>query len=67
MDNEDHRINECIVYKGLNLVGTGRKCDFDMIYSEDKEKMVSVIVIILSMWDLEYGKNTMKAVSALSL
>ena len=55
VDNEDHRINECIVYKGLNLVGTGRKRDFDMIYSEDKENMVTVIGIVLisGIWSME--------------
>ncbi len=60
VDNEDHRINHCPRWEMINLLKSDQKIVFDDIYSDDTEKCLAVVKIILSMWDLENGKNEMR-------
>ena len=61
VDNESHRINNCVLYRDLNLFDSDERLDFDLIYS-DGEGMRNMLKVILSMWDLEHGKNAMRTV-----
>ena len=60
IDDENHRINHCRKWESINAYNDGRKLDFDDIYSNDYEKCLDIVKIILSMWDLENGKNEMR-------
>ena len=60
LDDEDHRINECEKWRRTNLYDNGGKISFGDIFSDDDEKIDSVIRVILSLWDLENGKNEMR-------
>ena len=57
LDDEKHRINECVVYESTNLLRCDSKLDFDDIHSESVENMAKVVTCVLSIWDLERGKN----------
>ena len=56
-DNEDHRINHCVLYRNVNLFDSSDKLDFDMIYSDKIEDSLHVVDIILKVWDLGNGRN----------
>ena len=63
LDNEEHRINDCRKYDDTNLCNSANKKTYDDIYSEDEAKCFAVVDRILSMWDLENGKNNMRQVA----
>ena len=60
LDDEDHRINVCEKWRRTNLCDKEEKISFGDIFSDDDEKIDSVIRVILSVWDLENGKNEMR-------
>ena len=60
VDNEDHRINVCTKWEGVNLVNKSRRICFDDIYLNDNDRCLAVVETILSLWDLENGKNEMR-------
>ena len=59
-DDEGHRINECPLWKDINLSESHEKIDFAQINSFDMNYIMRVIRIILSMWDLGNGRNEMR-------
>ena len=60
IDDENHRINDCELYRDINLCDSDEKFEFNDIFSEDGELIECVIEKILAMWDLGYGNNTMR-------
>ena len=58
--DEDHRINHCVLYEGINCFDSNIKIDFNMVYSDDLESALNVVEIILKMWDLGNGRNEMR-------
>ena len=60
LDDESHRINDCIIYRGTNLYDSGEKLDFGHIYSNNMQQIMKVVEMILKMWDLGCGKNVMR-------
>ena len=62
IDNESHRINDCKRYENINRRTSAEKINFDDIYSDDIDKVRNVVRCILSMWDLERGKNVIRTV-----
>ena len=60
LDDEAHRINDCVKYRGVNRCDGGAKIDFEMIYSDVMSDAMTVVDAILTVWDLEYGKNSIK-------
>ena len=60
IDDENHRINQCVLYRSINLYDSGDKINYDWIYSNDLNEVLNVVKIILKMWDLGFGKNTMR-------
>ena len=59
-DDEQHRINDCLTWEGINLRGTLRRIAYDDIYSVDTDIVMGVVEVIMSMWDLANGKNQMR-------
>ena len=57
LDNESHRINTCNKWQHVNLCSSSDKIDYNDLYSDDIGKCFSVVNTILSVWDLENGKN----------
>ena len=60
LDDENHRINDCIKYKETNFYELGEKIDFSQIYSNNLANVIKVVEVILKLWDLGYGKNMMR-------
>ena len=60
LDDESHRINDCTKWRDINMHTSGQKINYDDIYSDDTDKCWAIVSIILSMWDLENGRNEMR-------
>ena len=60
VDNEDHRINYCPNFSNRNLYYSRFSFDFKGIYSDDEDTVNRSIDVILCLWNLENGQNTMK-------
>ena len=60
VDDMDHRVNWCVAYKQTNLYESQTKIDINMLYYDDIEKIKPIVGVLLSMWDLEHGRNSMK-------
>ena len=61
-DNENHRINHCILFKSTNYYESETKIDYNMIYSDNLEEALKVTDAILRLWDLGSGRNEMRSV-----
>ena len=61
VDDESHRINDCIKYKEWNLFCSRYKYDFHTIFSNDDECVDRTIEVVNHIWDLTNGKNEMKS------
>ena len=57
IDDEMHRINDCVLYKHVNLFNSRYKFDFQSIYSDEKTTLDRVETLIRSIWTLDHGKN----------
>ena len=60
IDDEDHRINHCTKWRNTNLYTSTEEIDYGDIYSEDTDKCFTILEIILSLWEMENGKNEMR-------
>ena len=60
VDDEAHRINDCILYKHINRFHSPEKITFNDIYSTDEKLSYEIVKTIMSMWDLENGKNEIR-------
>ena len=60
IDNEDHRINYCKKWENINRCCSDEKIDFSDIFLDDYEKCLVVVECVLSIWDLNNGKNEMR-------
>ena len=66
-DDENHRINECTKYTGVNYQGQTEKFDFCDVYSDTKEVLQSAAHVINKVWDLVNGKNSMRLLNSENL
>ena len=60
VDDESHRINHCKKWQNINRFEDSEKIIFTDIFSNDTEKCLAVVQVILSVWDLGNGKNEMR-------
>ena len=54
IDDENHRINWCKKWEGVNLCDSQAKADFQDIYCSDDEKIIKIVETIASLLDLEW-------------
>ena len=59
IDDENHRINDCILYKERNLYSSSIKYDFHSIYMEE-DAIERTLDVVDHLWDLRNGKNEMR-------
>ena len=59
-DDENYRINDCVLWATTNLFNSHDKLDFDTIHSDDEVESMKVVERVLMMWDLANGKNIMR-------
>ena len=60
VDDENHRMNECLNWKHLYSLSTGGKVDFQEVYCNDPLKLSAVIDRIWCVWKLSLGKGMMR-------
>ena len=60
VDDESHRINWCDRWRSINLCDSETKLNYSDIFSDDIKKCMKVVETIISIWDLENGKNEMR-------
>ena len=60
IDDVNHRMNNCILFRNINLFDSNDKVDYSLIYSDDLNDVLKVVTVILKMWDLGFGKNDMR-------
>ena len=61
-DNENHRINDCILYRKTNNYNELEKFDYKQVYSDNLDELKRAAEKILNIWDLANGKNSMKSI-----
>ena len=60
IDDEDHRINSCYLYRDLNLYFSPIKYDFQSIFLDDDDAINRTLEVVGHLWNLENGENEMK-------
>ena len=60
IDDESHRINDCIKYKHVNLYYSRLKFDFKSICSANKTTLDRAETVIRAIWALDNGKNCVR-------
>ena len=60
VDDESHRINDCVVFKDVNLYHSRLKFDFNSVYSENELTLDRAETVIRSVWILDNGKNSVR-------
>ena len=61
IDDEYHRINDCFLYKDINLYASPLKIDFSFIHSDDGEAVERILETVCALWDLKNGRNEMRS------
>ena len=59
IDDEHHRLNECVKWKSTNLYLRSDKTRFSDVYSNDIEKIRSVLTHVTQIWDTNNAHGTM--------
>ena len=59
IDDENHRLNDCIKWKATNLYEKGIKVNFVNIYSEDIEEIRVVLTHVTKVWNTMTAHGTM--------
>ena len=60
IDNENHRLNECTLWKQTNYAEKSYRANFQDIYSDDQMLLEKAIVDIENVWELQYASGKMK-------
>ena len=61
VDNENHRLNNCIKYRLINYFDSDEKIPFESIYSTDVETVKKVIEVIEKIWNTRNAHGTMSS------
>ena len=67
IDNEDHRLNNCIKYRNINQYDCNEKVNFKKIFSNDIEVLREIIPIIQRVWNCKTAHGTIAISLSLSL
>ena len=59
-DNENHRLNECSMFKETNWYNSSEKIDFCDIYSNDNDILAPIIKRLENVWEFRFANGKMK-------
>ena len=59
LDDENHRLNECVKFRDINLYDSETKGDFYKIFSNDIDTLREIIPIIQKVWNTKTAYGTM--------
>ena len=57
LDNENHRLNSCPIFRHLNLCDEVEKVKFDDIYSDDLDVVKQITEKIRKVWNVSNGNG----------
>ena len=60
VDDEEHRINNCKKWENVNWYHNSEKIVYSDIFSDDTDRCLIVVKAILTVWDLNNGKNEVR-------
>ena len=66
VDNESHRLNQCPKWQDTNFSNGDTKAEFMDVFSDDRQKLSTIIRHIQRVWELYAGNGTMKKATAVS-
>ena len=64
VNDKKHRVNECVPYESMNWHYCDMKINFEDLLCKSDEKVLNVVQSILSMWDLERGRNVIRTANS---
>ena len=59
VDDESHRLNQCVKYRDMNFYDCDTKVDFSMIYSNDVKILKDLVCKITKVWNTRNANGTM--------
>ena len=59
-DDENHRLNDCILYKGINRANKFTKSCFERVFSDDNITLDAIINDLNEVWEFRYANGRMK-------
>ena len=62
IDNEEHRLNECVNYQSVNYSNSDEKIPFETIYSDDPVVLKTIFERINKVWNVKTGRGAMNDV-----
>ena len=62
IDNEEHRLNECVNYESINYSNSDEKIPFETIYSDDQVVLKTIFERINKVWNVKTGRGAMNNV-----
>ena len=60
LDDEDHRLNECRVFKDMNLANQSTRANFNDVYSDENDKLNSILAHIENLWEFRYANGRIR-------
>lgn len=60
VDDEQHRINMCVIWRTVNRYDSNDKVDFADVYRDECDILFDISTVILSVWNLQNGKNEIR-------
>ena len=60
IDDENHRMNECVNWQHINYIDSCKKVDSQEVYCNDPQRLAVVIDQIRGVWELSLGRGMMK-------
>ena len=62
IDNEEHRLNECVNYQSVNYSNSDEKIPFETIYSDDPVVLKTIFERINKVWNVKTRRGAMNDV-----
>ena len=59
VDDENHRLNHCVIYRNINLCDMQEKADFNDIFSSDANTLKLIIQNIEKVWNVTNAHGSM--------
>ena len=60
IDNESHRLNDCVVWQETNNAKGSHRVNFNDIFSSDLVILKNAIFEIQKVWELKYANGRMR-------
>ena len=62
LDDETHRMNNCMHWDTINRASNNEKIDFHDIYSNEEAVLTEIIVNINNVWEIRFANGKMKTI-----